>query len=380
MNKNYTDPLLEEYDDEDINIDFIGIGIKILKKWKPICAIGIICGIIGIVMALRTTTMWTVTATLAPESQRNSSNINTIASRLGIGGLAGNSTSDALNMSFFPQICKSIPFLTSLFDVEVHPNVLDAEGNPTKTVTVFDHMTGKDKPMTKKQIRKIEKAKAEGTYVEPDNSKLDIAFLTGAQSLAVSKLSSSISASFDSKNGFTKVNVTMDDPRIATELTDTVLTRLQEYVIAYRTKKAQADLDYYTKMADEAYEKMVAAQAAYAASIDYNRNAILQSVATQKERLRNEASLAADIYSQMAQQRELAKARIQEDKPVYAVVQPASQPSHPTTSRKKIVIMWGLLGGFLACAWFGVGLDIVRFLIGSVKERWNEDEEESKEA
>lgn len=380
MDSNYTDPLLEEYEDDEINIDFIGIGIKILKKWKPICAIGMICGIIGVVSALRTTTMWTVTATLAPEYQRNNGNISTIASRLGIGSIGGSTSADAVNMSYFPQICKSTPFLVSLFDVEVHPNVLDANGNPTKTVTVFDHMIEKDKPLTRKQEKKIEKAKAEGTYVEPDNSNLDIAFLNPYQAAAVAKLSKSISSTFDSKNGFTKVNVTMDDPRIATELTDTVLTRLQEYVISYRTKKAQTDLDYYTKMADEAHEKMVAAQAAYAACVDYNRSAILQSVASQRERLRNEASIASDIYSQMAQQRELARARIQEEKPVYAVVQPASQPKSPVTNRKKIVLLWGILGGLLACAWYGVGLDIVKFIFRTIKERWNEDEEEKVEA
>jgi uncharacterized protein involved in exopolysaccharide biosynthesis len=115
------------------------------------------------------------------------------------------------------------------------------------------------------------------------------------------------------------------------------------------------------ELADEAYAKLVKAQAAYAARVDYDRSVILQSVSTARERLQAEASLANQIYSQMAQQRELAKGKIQEMKPVYAVVQPASVPLRPANSRAKVCIIWFFVGFCLACAWVAFGDMVIAF-------------------
>ena len=127
-------------------------------------------------------------------------------------------------------------------------------------------------------------------------------------------------------------------------------------------------------LAEEAHEELVKAQAAYAASVDFDRSVILQSAAAQKERLREEAALANQIYSQMAQQRELARAKIQEEKPVYAVVQPAVLPQQPINSRAKRVLIWAFLGGFLAVAWYGFGEDFYKKFRSDVKEKMDENE------
>ena len=67
-------------------------------------------------------------------------------------------------------------------------------------------------------------------------------------------------------------------------------------------------------------------------------------------------SLAYQVYSQVAQQLQVARAKVQEEKPVFAVVEPAVIPLQPSgTSRKMIVIglmvitiiaatIWELLG------------------------------------
>ena len=92
--------------------------------------------------------------------------------------------------------------------------------------------------------------------------------------------------------------------------------------------------------------------------MDYDRSVILQSVNSERQRLQDEATLANQIYSQMAQQRELAKAKIQEMKPVYAVVQPATVPLKSITSRAKICIIWFFVGFLLSCFWVAFGQDL----------------------
>ena len=185
-------------------------------------------------------------------------------------------------------------------------------------------------------------------------------------------LRQSISVNVNNKTGVTNISVTMDDRRIVTQVADTVCKMLQNYVIDYRTKKAKSDYDYYVKLADEAHEKLVKAQAAYAARVDYDRGVILQSVNSVRQRLQEEANLANQVYTQMVQQREMAKAKIQEAKPVYAVVQPATMPQFPMNSRKNRVLVFGFLGFFLACAWVAFGEDFLEKIKSQVKQETDE--------
>ena len=383
MNEEYKNPVPREEEYEEAEIDWMGIITKLLKGWKFILIVSVIFGMLGIAAALLQKRTYGVTMTLAPEVQRSgSSNLSSITAMLGMGGASAGSTSDALNITLFPEICKSTPFLTDLFPVELTPYVSRENaknGVKATPVTVFDHLTGADKPKKglkvwlKNLLSKEEEEKGDESAVNPSQ-------LTKKQAAVAKSLSQSISADVDKKTGVTTISVVMDDPLMATQLADTVCRRLQEYVIMYRTQKATDDFNYYVKLADEAHDNLIKAQSAYAASVDYDRNVILQSVNSRRDRLRQEAELASQIYSQMAQQREMARAKIQEEKPVFAVVQPATMPQTPMNSRKKTVLIWGILGFFLSCAWVGFGKDFLAKMRGGVKERLEEEKEEKEEA
>ena len=345
--------------EEESEIDLMAMFAKLLKRWKFIILVTFIFSVIGVLMALRMKREYTVSVTLAPELQnRTSSTVSQLANLMGVGGINMNSSPDALNISLFPEISSSTPFLCSLLEVPVTPYLSRESivaGKHPDTTTVFLHMLGRDKKLSEKEALKQAKADEEYLY---DDSVIDPNQLTPHQYSAVSGLKAAINASVDNKTGVTTITVTLDDPMIAKQLADTVTQRLQDFVIDYRTKKATADYEYYVQLADEAKAKLVKAQAAYAARVDYDRSVILQSVNSERQRLQDEASLANQIYSQMAQQRELAKAKIQEMKPVYAVVQPATVPLKSITSRAKICIIWFFVGFLLSCFWVAFGHDL----------------------
>ena len=67
-------------------------------------------------------------------------------------------------------------------------------------------------------------------------------------------------------------------------------------------------------------------------------------------------NLAFQVYSQVAQQLQVARAKIQEEKPVFAVVEPATVPLKPSgTSRKVILVGVVLLFVCGAGAWSLLG-------------------------
>ena len=345
-------------EEDELSIDWLAIIRNLFRRWKFIVLVTFIFSVLGVIAALSAHRKYQVTVTLAPELQnRTGSSLSTIASMLG-GGLNMNSSPDALNISLFPQISESTPFLCSLLEVPVTPYVkreAELAGVTPDTTTVFLHWLGRDKKMSEKQQRKMAEADEKYLY---DDSVIMPDDLTPRQGFVVKKLRESINTTVDNKTGVTTIVVTGDDPMIVKQLADTVTQRLQDFVIEYRTRKATADYEYYVQLADEAYAKLVKAQNAYAARVDYDRSVILQSVNSQRQRLQDEANLANQIYSQMAQQRELAKGKIQEMKPVYAVVQPASVPLRSVTSRSKICIIWFFVGFMLSCLWVAFGEDL----------------------
>lgn len=357
---------LPDYQDEELVIDWMGIATKILTHWKQIILIGIIFGCLGVGSTFLMKRTYSVTMTLAPETQGQSSSLGSITSMLGLGGGAVTGGADAMNITLFPEICQSTPFLVSLLDVPLTSYVSEQDreaGVQPIHTTVYKHLKGEDKPDYKP-----------GKDEKPYTGVANPTELTPLQAAVVKALSQCVSASIDNKTGMTYISATMDDRLMAKQLADTVCRRLQLVVSEYRTKKATDDFNYYVTLADEAHAELVRAQAAYAAAVDHDRNVVLQSASARRERLQQEATLANQLYSQMAQQRELARAKIQEVKPVFAVVQPAVLPQKANQSRSKRVLIWAFAGGLLAVVWYGFLADFLKQFRSDMKERIDEEQ------
>lgn len=353
--------------EEEEPIDWAKYIGRFVQNWKKILRVACIFGILGIGVALIQKRKYVVTVTLAPEVQNNSRSGGSLSSLAGMFGVnMGNMTSlssDALNITIFPEIVSSTPFLTQLFEVELAPkpelpkDKIEArkilEG-PLPTVKLYDHLTGRDKEKSwlSQLVSSIFGEKEE----DPNYMKANVSLLTKEQQKVVKYMRERmVSADVDKKTAMTTISVVMDDPLMCSQLADTVCRRLREYVFTYRTEKEQQNFDYYEALCDSAYQVMTAAQAAYAAAVDNNQSLIRQTVAVRRERLQQEASMAAQIYQQMVQQREISRSRLQEMKPVFAVVEPGTYPQKPANSRRKTVLLWGFMGFFLATAWFVLG-------------------------
>lgn len=187
---------------------------------------------------------------------------------------------------------------------------------------------------------------------EQGDAKMDPFYLTADQAGIADALSHRISVSVDKKTGVTTLTVTMQDPLISAALTDTVMHCLQNYITDYRTNKARHDLAFTEKLFNEAQENYYEAQQKYARFMDGNQNIIMQSFRTEQERLQNEMNLAYGVFTQVSQQLQLAKAKVQEITPVYTVVQPATVPLRPAKPNKiMILIGFVFLAGVGSIGW-----------------------------
>jgi uncharacterized protein involved in exopolysaccharide biosynthesis len=182
----------------------------------------------------------------------------------------------------------------------------------------------------------------------------------------VNNLGKRITVSVDKKTGVTTLSVTMQDPLISANVTTIVLKNLQDYITDYRTNKARHDLEFTEKLYKEARENYDIAQQKYAQYMDENQNTILQLARIKEESLLNERNLTYNIYTQIAQQLQLAKAKVQEITPVYTVVEPATVPLQPSKPNKMLILIgFVFLGGLGSIGW----VIFVKELVKSWKEK-----------
>ena len=172
--------------------------------------------------------------------------------------------------------------------------------------------------------------------------------LTKEQADVINTLQERISASVDKKTSVITVSVQMQDPLISANITQIVLEKLQGYITNYRTQKVKQDLEFTEKVFSEARESYYKAQRAYAVFEDANKNIISASYRTEQERLKNEMTLTFNVYNTLAQKLEQDKLRVQEQTPVYTIIQPATVPLKAASPKKPLILI-----GFVFLAIFG---------------------------
>ncbi len=345
-------------------IDLIELAQKVWAERKLILKACGIAVVIGLLVAFSIPKEYATSVTLAPETadkNSNGSSIGALASMAGF-NFVGSPGSDALSPELYPDIVASTPFLVDLFNVKVKSQ--DSQIN----TTLYNYL---DKEQSAPWWGVVTSApfKALGWVVstikgeKQDNgtSTVNSFRLTQDQAAIADNISKRIAVAIDKKTGITTLTVTMQDPLISASVTDSVMTRLQSYITNYRTNKARHDLAFAEKLYREAKINYTNAQKKYATFADANQNLILFSYRSEQERLQNEMTLAYNVYSQTAQQLQVAKAKVQEITPVYTVVQPATVPLKPAKPNKiMILIGFVFLAGVGSVGWILFAKDLIK--------------------
>ena len=351
------------HNDEEIEIDLIGILRKIIGIRKTIYKAAGIGLVVGIIVAISIPKQYTVGVTLSPEmgGSKGGGLSGLAASFLG-SGVSMNEGTDALNASLSADIVSSTPLLLELSTMKIP--ALEGE-----TMTLSVYLDEESSPWWSYVIGlpgmviggvKSLFTEEESESVPSDKANLGTIELSKKESEKIEALKKKILASVDKKTSMTTVSVTLQNPKVAAVVADSVVRKLQEYIIDYRTTKAKEDCLYLERLFKERQQEYYDAQKKYADYMDSHDNIILQSVRAEQERLQNDMSLAYQVYSQVANQLQVARAKVQEEKPVFAVVEPAVIPLYPSgTSRKIYVLASIFLSVCIVISWKLLGEDIL---------------------
>lgn len=356
---------------DEMEIDLMDVLRKIISIRKTLYKAAGVGVIIGIIVYLSIPKQYTVNVTLSPEmggSKSGNGLVGIAASFLGSGVSSGDS-SDALNASLSSEIVSSTPFLLELLSIDIPApdgngnmvldTYLDDQSSPWWNYVIgFPNML----------VGGVKSLFSEGTLDTLENvGRRGTLELSQEQNTKVNVLRNSVKASIDTKTAITNVSVSLQSPKVAAVVADSVVHKLQEYITDYRTSKVKDDCAYLEKLFKERQREYYTAQKKYANYVDTHDNLVLQSVRTEQERLQNDMSLAYQIYSQVANQLQVARAKVQEEKPFFAVVEPAIVPLNPSGMKLMIyVIVFVLFSITTTIVWKFLVKNILKIIITNV--------------
>ena len=369
--KNYTNAPLEE---DELEIDLMEYARKLWEARKMLLKLAGIAIFIGLIVAWSIPTKYKVEVTLSPESGKSGggSALSGMAAMLGIGNFSMGSEANAVNFTMAPEIVASTPFLLELY----HTRVQTIDGKMDTTIVAY--LETHKRPWWS-YIPALPSMAIGGVMslfaddAEKKDEKIDPFRLTPKQMGEIGSIKNIIKVNLDKKTQMTKVSVIAQDPLVAATMADTVITKLQKYITTYQAAKAQEDCNYLEQIYKERQEEYYKAQERYAQYMDSNQNLAWQRKEAESERLENEMQLAYEVYSSVASQLPMARAKVQEAKPSFMVLEPASVPLSPANIPTRYIIVGVVFLVLMgASAWVLFGKD----LWVSLKEGLKEPKEE----
>jgi len=195
--------------------------------------------------------------------------------------------------------------------------------------------------------------------LEEDPLRAEFISLTRKDLYLINDLRNRITVNLDERTGLLTSTVNLHDARASAEINRHIIELLKEYVTHYRVEKVQQDLEFVEDQHRQARERFEETQINLANFRDQNVRISTARAETELERLQDEKNLAFNIYSSLSQRLEESKLRLQEETPVFSIIQAVNIPSEKSAPNRRIIVLVSLLLGLVA----GVFLYLGKFFI-----------------
>jgi len=330
-----------------------------LKRMSLFIKVALITAIISSLLILFVPRYYQCSVVLAPENSAGTEGaLGSITSAMGM-NLGNALTSDAIYPDLYPQVLQSNNFIKKLINIPVESKDLSIK-------TTYYEYIQKHK---KKNLLLVPFDKLKGAVTSIFSSKkktvaagaqdIDPFKLTEEQDNVFGEISSKITCSINIKTGAITISVKDQDPLICATIADSVRSKLQDFIIDYRTNKSRVDVDHYkalTQKAKSAYEK---ARQLYGSYSDSNTDVVMESYRLKQNDLENDMQLKFNTYTMMQNQLQMAQAKLQERTPAFTVIKGASVPLHPAGPKRMAFVLVMLFLSILVTAFF-VNKDLIK--------------------
>lgn len=351
-----------DYSESEYDIDFIELIKTIWGNRTTIYRFVAIGFVIGTLVVLLTPKEYVSSATLIPEysteSQGGASSLlKQYGGLLGIGGGGSYSaSSNAIRVDLYPLIVQSLTFQQKLAEQEFYFPEEDTTAslfeyyNSIKSYGFFRTISKYTIGLLSKAIAALSSEEGEKFEISQSNGS-EIILLTKEEAEVIKDLRSRVNASLNEESGIITVSAKMGNPKLAAEVAKYAIDELTAYLIEYRTEKVTLDLDFIEEQLAKSKERFQEAQLALAEFRDGNQGNLTARAQTEEQRLNSEYDLAFNLYNSFTQQFEEARLKVQEQTPVFKVLQPVQVPIKDETSGIVVLIVFIILSIVVSVFW-----------------------------
>lgn len=317
-------------------IDLLELAYKLWDNKRFIIKVTLIGAIVGLIVAFSIPKEYTTTVVFTTNSsQPSTGNMGALASFAGINLTSGQS-GDVFPPELYPNVMSSTPFVKGLLNINVNDQ---SQGIDT---TLYSYLKDNQRSAWWSYLFKIPNLFL-GLFADDgeitENNNLNPYFISKDEMRVMDLFKDLYNLATDKKTGVTTLEVTTQDPRVSALLADTLTLYLQEYIIKERTKKAKTDLANTEKLYYQSQKEYNKAQENLAVFLDRNKQISSALYGTRQKRLESDVTLAHSLYSQMAQQLQLNRIKVQDDTPVFTIIQPAIEALRASKPSKLFILI-----------------------------------------
>ncbi|MEZ0485841.1 Wzz/FepE/Etk N-terminal domain-containing protein [Fibrella aquatica] len=328
----------------EIHLDDI---ISFLKRSRRAMIFGaLIGGILGALYAFSKPNEYTSQVIVLPELQSKGTNLGNLGSLAGLAGIDVNSMTggtDAVRPELYPNVLQSVPFFLSLLSKPVYVKTLK-RGMSLETYLNETHKLG--------LLGSLSPSDPEEKITRDLADTSSALRITKEEERLSKALLERVTGTYDKKSGMLTISSTMQDPVVAAIVSRHSLTYLTDYITTYRTERARRQVDFLSQQLSSAKQRYQSAEYNLSSYRDRNRSVFLNTAKIEEQRIQADFLLAQDLYNTLSKQYEMAKIKVQEETPVFKVMEPAQVPLKKSgPKRSVIVLVCVIVGALLALLW-----------------------------
>ncbi len=329
-----------------------------------------ICLVIGILIALVSPKKYMAYSTLLPSLENSSSagigNLSSLASMAGVNIGSGLSNENSIPSDLYPEIIQSYPFLNEFINEKFN---FEEYSNP---ISIYNFVSNDTVPSLGYNILKytvllpltIKDALINHDNDEPKGVDYGVLILTKEEIKALKEVEKVFNVEVDDVTGLVTVSAEVNEPVLSAQFVQKGIELLQKYIIDYKTKQSNENLNFVQQRYDEKKAEYEKVQEEFLNYKDQHRNIISERININYQRLSDNYDILSSVYKSLAQELEQAKIAVKKETPVYAIIEPAKVPKMPSSPNKMLILV---LSCFLGVA-VGVLIIFGKILLKKIKK------------
>ncbi|WP_288425621.1 GNVR domain-containing protein [uncultured Spirosoma sp.] len=336
--------LIEHHDSDEYTISLDQVRLFVRRNRLLISFCGIIALFIGILYAFLQKNEYTCYIKVMPELKTSSAagGLNDLKSLAGLAGVSLdnlNTGSDAIRPDLYPDIVQSTPFAIYI----LNQTAASQKGDDKITVQRFleDHNENTIGGW-------IAGFYGGGLETKQVNSVGTLSIkLTKEQERISKEVLERINTIYDKKTGIVTITVVMPNPQVASVVAGQTLAYLTKYVTDYRTGKSRQQVNFLSTQVNAARSRYEKAEYAVSNYRDRNRSVFLNTAKIEEQRLQADYLLAQTVYTELSKQLEQARIKVQEEIPVFQLLEPPRIPTQKSSPQRLLIIVGFLITGII---------------------------------